>query len=327
MTTRGRQIAFVFPIYNESGNIVLLHRTVSEVVSGLDYEIQMVFVNDGSTDDSLALLRDLQSRDPRVLVLDLARNFGHQIAVTAGIDEAEGDAVIIMDSDLQDPPAVALELIAKWEEGWDVVYAQRRTRKDTLFKRFTASLFYTLLDRMADVRIPPDTGDFRLLDRRVADEIKKFREHDRFIRGMVSFVGFRQTAVQFDRDGRHEGESGYPLATMVKLAGDGIFGFSTYPLRVISRLGFLASALSVVGILYVLGVKLFRPDVAVAGWAFIVISILLMGGLQLIMLGVLGQYVGRIYRQVQARPLYAIRDSYGRGDAVDGDSPGRGVDV
>lgn len=312
MSMQGRSISFVFPIFNEAGNIALLHKTVSEVVGGLDYAWEFVYVNDGSTDESLDLLRQLQRDDPRVVVLDFARNYGHQIAVTAGIDTASGDAVIIMDSDLQDPPAVCLELIAKWEEGWDVVYAQRRTRKDTAFKRVTAALFYKVLDRMAEVAIPPDTGDFRLLDRRVADEVKKYREHDRFIRGMVSFVGFRQTAVLFDRDDRNDGESGYPLAKMMKLAGDGIFGFSTYPLRVISRLGFLASGASVMGILYVLGVKMFRPDIAVAGWAFIVISVLLMGGLQLIMLGVLGQYVGRIYRQVQNRPLYAIRTSYGQ---------------
>jgi dolichol-phosphate mannosyltransferase len=312
MSVRGRRISFVFPIFNEAGNIALLHQTVSDVVSGLDHSFEFIYVNDGSTDESLDLLRRLHEEDPRVLVVDLARNFGHQIAVTAGLDIATGDAVIIMDSDLQDPPAVSVELIAKWEEGWDVVYAQRRTRKDTAFKRVTASLFYKTLDRMADIEIPPDTGDFRLLDRRVADEVKKYREQDRFIRGMVSFVGFRQTAVLFDRDDRYDGESGYPLAKMMKLAGDGIFGFSTYPLKVISRLGFTASAASVVGILYVLAVKIFRPDVVVAGWAFIVISVLLMGGLQLIMLGVLGQYIGRIYRQVQNRPLYAIRDVYQR---------------
>ena len=320
MSLRGRRISFVFPIFNEEGNIVLLHQTVSDILRDLDYSAELIYVNDGSSDRSLDLLLQLQQEDERILVLDFARNYGHQIAVTAGLDVATGDAVIIMDSDLQDPPAVSLELIAKWEQGWDVVYAQRRTRKDTIFKRATAALFYKMLARMADVDIPPNTGDFRLLDRQVVDEVKKYREQDRFIRGMVSFVGFRQTAVPFDRDDRHLGESGYPLAKMMKLAGDGIFGFSTYPLRVIARVGFLASAASVLGIFYVLFVKIFRPDVAVAGWAFIVISVLLMGGLQLIMLGVLGQYVGRIYRQVQNRPLYAVRSSYGHPKDTRGDS-------
>jgi len=305
-TRQGRKISYVFPVFNESGNITLLHTQVSRVAAALAYEVEFVYVNDGSTDDSLELLLELRKHDERIVIVDFARNYGHQIAVTAGLDVATGDAVIIMDSDLQDPPAVSLELVARWEEGWDVVYAQRRTRKDSAFKRATASLFYKTLRAVSEVDIPPDTGDFRLIDRRVVDELKKFTERDRFLRGMVSYVGFKQTAVQFDRDERHAGSSKYPLGAMIRFAADGVLGFSTYPLKLISRIGFLAAALSVVGILYTLAVKIFVPEIVVAGWTFIVISILLMGGLQLIMLGILGSYVGRIYRQVQNRPLYAV---------------------
>lgn len=306
---RGSRVSYIFPIFNEIGNIDLLYRTVDDVVRDLPYEVELIFVNDGSSDASLELLRGLEAGDARVRVLDLARNYGHQVAVTAGLDAAVGDAVIIMDSDLQDPPSVSVDLIARWEEGWDVVYAQRRTRKDTAFKKATAAIFYRGLRYMSDVDIPANTGDFRLLDRRVVDELKKYKEHDRFLRGMVSYIGFDQTAVLFDRDERHAGSSGYPLAKMITFATDGILGFSTFPLKLISRIGFVAAALSLLGGAYALVMKLFVPQVVVAGWTFIVMSILLMGGLQLIMLGILGGYVGRIYRQVQERPLYAVRES------------------
>lgn len=307
---RGISVSYIFPIYNEAGNIPLLYERVCEVVADLPYEIELLFVNDGSTDSSLTLLLEVREQDERVTVIDLARNYGHQLAVTAGLDAATGDAVIIMDSDLQDPPAVSLELLERWEAGYDVVYAQRRTRKDTHFKKTTAAIFYKVLQKVSEIDIPPNTGDFRLLDRRVVDEINKFREHDRFIRGMVSYVGFAQVAVQFDRDERFAGVTGYPLSKMLKLAADGILGFSTFPLTVISRIGFAAAGLSVMGVLYALYMKLFIPGAVVEGWTFIVIAVLFMGGLQLIMLGILGGYVGRIYTQVQNRPLYGVRNVY-----------------
>lgn len=312
MTQRGKRVSYVFPIFNEAGNLNLLYRSISSVLADVPYEIELIFINDGSRDDSLAALVQIQAHDERVIVIDLARNYGHQVAVTAGLDRSTGDAVIIMDSDMQDPPAVSLELIEQWEAGWDVVYAQRRSRKDSIFKRATAFLFYKALRRVSEVDIPANTGDFRLLDRRVVDELKKYTEHDRFLRGMVSYIGFDQTAVQFDRHERYAGTTGYPLGKMLSFAADGIMGFSTYPLKLISRLGFVAAALSVVGIVYVLAVKLFIPQVVVAGWTFIVLSVLLMGGLQLIMLGVLGGYIGRIYRQVQGRPLYAVKKVFQR---------------
>ena len=305
-------ISYIFPIYNESGTIDLLYKTVSKLLEQHpEYNYELVFVNDGSKDDSLEKLTAVQRKDKRITVIDFARNFGHQLAVTAGLDHASGDAVIIMDSDMQDPPRVSFELLQKWEEGYDVVYAQRRSRKDTAFKRLTANLFYRTLQKLADIDIPRNTGDFRLLDRKVVDTLKEFKEHNRFLRGMVSFVGFKQVAVQFDRDERHAGETGYPLKKMVKFAADGIIGFSTYPLRLIRNVGFGIAGLSFVGILYALGMKIFVPSAVVSGWTFIVTSILFVGGVQIIMLGVLGSYIGRIYTEVQNRPLYTVRTILG----------------
>ncbi|HJP81382.1 MAG TPA: glycosyltransferase family 2 protein [Candidatus Saccharimonadales bacterium] len=305
-----RLISYIFPIYNEADNIALLHKTVTEVVKPLKkkYEFEFIYINDGSKDDSLKELEKLHKKDSSAVIVDLARNFGHQIAVTAGLDVAKGDAVIIMDSDMQDPPKVSLELIERWEEGYDVVYAQRRSRKDTVFKRATANLFYRTLHSLAEIDIPRNTGDFRLIDRKVVEEVRRYTEHNRFLRGMISNVGFRQTGVLFDRDERHAGETGYPLRKMLKFAADGIMSFSSAPLRLISRLGYIMSFLSVIFIVYTLSVRLFYPTHAVEGWAFIVISIFLVGGIQLIMLGVLGSYIGRIYTETQNRPLYSIRN-------------------
>lgn len=302
-------ISYIFPIYNESGNISLLYDTMNNLIEkNRQYNYELIFINDGSRDNSLEILSELQAKDRRVVVIDFSRNFGHQIAVTAGIDYARGDAVIIMDSDLQDPPTVSFDLIKKWEEGYEVVYAQRRSRKDSWFKKFTANIFYRLLQKLADIDIPRNTGDFRLIDRRVAEELKKFNEHDRFIRGMVSYVGFKQVAVQFNRDERHSGVTGYSFKKMLKFAADGIFGFSTYPLKLIRSIGFFIAALSVIGILYALFVRIFLPSTAVPGWTFTVISILFIGGIQIIILGVLGSYIGRIFTEVQNRPLYSIRN-------------------
>ncbi|MGY6658716.1 glycosyltransferase family 2 protein [Amycolatopsis sp. TRM77291] len=303
-----RRIAFIFPIYNEEENIELLHRTVDETMAPLTgkYDFSFIYVDDGSRDRSMDLLTALSGRDARVTVIELSRNFGHQMAVTAGLDLVDADAAIIMDSDMQDPPRVALELIEKWEEGFDVVYAQRRSRQDSMFKKLTAGAFYWFLRKMASVEIPRNTGDFRLIDRKVVDELRKYREQDRFLRGLISYIGFKQTAVLFDRDKRHAGVTGYPLRKMLRFAADGILGFSVAPLRMITRLGYLISLLSFLGILYVLGVKLFAPTTAVPGWAFITAAMFFLGGIQIIMLGVLGSYIGRTYSQVQNRPLYGI---------------------
>ena len=303
-----KKITYIFPIYNEAENISLLYDTLTKLLrpKNKQYQFELLFINDGSRDDSLGKLQSLATKDKQVTVINFSRNFGHQIAVTAGLDIAGGDAVIIMDSDLQDPPAVSLELIEKWEQGFDVVYAQRRTRKDTAFKQATAAFYYWALAKIADINIPRNTGDFRLMDRKVVDSLKRFNEHNRFLRGMVSFVGFKQTAVLFDRDERHAGITGYPSKKMAKFAADGIIGFSWAPLKLITRLGYLTALLSFLGIIYVLYVRLFEPSTAVPGWAFVMIAVLLVGGVQTILLGIVGSYIGRIYTEAQGRPLYII---------------------
>lgn len=307
-----RLISYIFPIYNEEGNIKLLYDTISGVVAQApEFDFEFIFINDGSRDRSLELIVELSTQDSRIRVLDFSRNFGHQAAVTAGLDKALGDAVIIMDSDLQDPPEVSLKLIEQWQQGFDVVYARRASRKDSFFKRWTANLYYRVLRQLSEVDIPRNTGDFRLLDRAVVEELKGMREHSRFLRGMVSFVGFRQTAVLFDRDERHAGVTGYPLRRMIRFAIDGILGFSSAPLRLITHMGFFFSFISFLGIVYALVMWLFFPEITVEGWTFMVISVLLMGGVQLVTIGVIGQYIGRIYTEVQNRPLYIIKTEYG----------------
>lgn len=307
---RGQVISFVLPFYNEGINVEKVHATLLEVTSGLPYEIEFVYVNDGSSDDTFDRLIAVRQTDPRVVVINFARNFGHQRAITAGMDHSVGDAIVIMDSDLQDPPRVALELIEKWEEGYDVVYAQRRTRKDTFVKKFTADAYYRILESIGDIKIPRNTGDFRLMDRKVVDEVKKFREHDRYMRGIVSSVGFRQVGVQFDRDERQHGETHYTWNKMFKLAADGILGFSTFPLTIISRIGYAMGFLAVLGIVWVVVGRFTNPGSVVQGWSLTIIVILFVGGLQLVTLGILGSYIGRIYREVQDRPLYSIEGIY-----------------
>lgn len=304
----GRRVAYVLPVFDEEDNVAVFHAAlVAATETRPDLTYEFVYVDDGSRDDSLARLLKLRGDDDRVTVLSFSRNFGHQVAVTAGLDAcSEADAVIIMDTDLQDPPPVSIEMIAMWESGVDVVFAQRRSRKDTRFKRATAFGFYWVLDRMADIEIPRNVGDFRLMDRKVVAEVSRYREQDRFLRGIVAHVGFRQEALLFDRDERHAGETGYPLRKMISFAASGMVGFSTAPLRWISRLGFAISAFSVLLALYVLGVRVFRPEESVPGWAFLGVGMFLLSGLQLIMMGVIGTYLGRVYVEAQDRPLYSL---------------------
>lgn len=323
-----RSVSYVLPVFNEADGIQAFHHELVDAIgSRPDLRFEFVYVDDGSTDDSLALLLGLREADDRVTVVSLSRNHGHQTAVTAGLDVcSQADAVIVMDTDLQDPPAVSLRMLVTWEAGADVVYAQRRTRQDTWFKRTSASTFYWMLDRVSEVDIPKNVGDFRLMDKRVVAEVARYREHDRFLRGIVAQVGFRQEAVLYDRAARTTGTSGYPIRAMVRLASSGLLGFSTTPLRLISRTGLLISLVSVALAAYVFGVRVFDPDQAVPGWAFLGVGMFLLGGLQLVMMGVIGSYLGRVYVEAQDRPLYAVA-SCARGerhrpdDAQPGDAP------
>lgn len=304
----GSLISYVLPVYDEQDGLRRFHRELlAATATRPDLEYEFVYVNDGSRDGSLQVLRELAEADPRVRVLDFARNFGHQIAITAGLDHAEGDAVVVMDTDLQDPPAVSIRMIDAWRGGAEIVSARRRTRRDTRFKRLTAHSYYRLLHNLAEVDIPVDTGDFRLLDRRAAEELRGFRERSRFIRGMVASMGFQQTEVLFDRDERAAGETKYPLRKMVRLAADGVTGFSTAPLKLITRIGFLSLGLAALGILYAVALRLFFPQITVSGWTMIMVVMLFLGGVQMLSLGVIGSYIGRIYDEVRRRPLYIVR--------------------
>jgi dolichol-phosphate mannosyltransferase len=321
-------ISFVLPVHNEADGLRAFHaELIGATGKRPDHSFEYVYVNDGSRDASLGVLRELEAADPRVRVLDLSRNFGHQIAITAGIDHAQGDAVVVMDTDLQDPPDVALELVAAWEQGADIVYAQRRSRRDTPFKRFTAWLYYALLQVFAEVDIPRNTGDFRLMDRRAADALRQHRERNRFVRGMVASLGFTQVGVPFDRDERSTGTTSYPLTKMLRLAADGITSFSTAPLRLITQLGVVSVVLSLGGIVYAVVQRVFWPQTTVPGWTWLAVAVLFMGGVQMLSLGVIGSYVGRIYSEVQNRPLYLLRDEPAASDDRRAGSLGKAAPV
>jgi polyisoprenyl-phosphate glycosyltransferase len=306
-----KSVAVVIPCYNEEGNLRETHRRVSQAVAraGLGYEI--VYVDDGSYDSTPEMLRELQREDPHVRVVYLSRNFGHQFAVTAGLAHARGDAVAIMDADLQDPPEVVLEMIRLWDQGYDVVYGVRTDREgETLFKLITARVFYRLIRWLSDTEMPLDTGDFRLLDRKVVDAIVAMPERDRFVRGMVSWAGFRQIGVPYRRAPRFAGETKYPLPKMVRFALDGILSFSVKPLRLSTLMGFTSAGLALAAIVYALAIRLFTQR-WVTGWTALIIAILFLGGAQLISLGIIGEYVGRLYGEAKRRPLYLVRETLG----------------
>jgi dolichol-phosphate mannosyltransferase len=303
-----KQIDIIIPVYNEEGNLDHLLQTLQQTFSPLKntYHFSYIFINDGSKDTSSKMLDAFHAKDPSITVIHFSRNFGHQVAITAGIDMSTADAAIIMDADLQDPPTVCIDLLKEWENGYEVVYAQRKTRKDGVFKKATAYAFYRLLAVFADIHIPKDTGDFRLMDKKVIEALKQFRETNRFMRGLVSYIGFKQTAVQFDRDERFSGKTHYPLRKMLSLALDAITSFSVVPLQLIAQFGWFATLVSSLGIFYALIMRVFFPEVTVSGWTTLLFSVLFIGGIQLTMLGVLGIYIGRIYKEVQHRPLYIV---------------------
>ena len=271
---------------------------------------ELILIDDGSTDDSADLIRDYANQDARVKPVLFARNFGHQIAVTAGLDYSRGGAVVIIDSDLQDPPEVILDLITKWKEGYEVVYAVREEREgESWFKLFTAALFYRMISSITDVNIPMDAGDFRLLDRKVVDVLNQMREKHRFLRGMSSWVGFRQTGVPYRRVARQVGETKYPFRKMFRLAINAITSFSYFPLQLATYIGFVAAGISILSIPIVIAIRLWGSETPLLGQATTLIAVLFLGGVQLISLGILGEYIGRLYDEAKGRPLYIVREA------------------
>ena len=311
MESRPR-FSIVAPIYNEEGNIALLYERITQVMDASGGTWELVLVNDGSRDRSPEMMDDLALRDDRVKVIHFARNFGHQTAVTAGMDHAAGDAVVLIDADLQEPPELIDEMFERWNAGFEVVYAVREHRKgESWFKLFTAKLFYRLIYRITDVDIPLDTGDFRLMDRKVVDVMKAMREHNRFIRGMTSWVGFKQTGVKYVREARHSGETKYPFRKMLRFALDAITGFSYFPLQVMVYVSLVLGVLALLAIPVVAILRLSMGVEFLGGQATTIILLLLMSSFQLFFLFILGQYVARTYDEVRNRPLYVVASRRG----------------
>lgn len=301
-------ISIVVPFLNEKGNLPELYRRLKAVFDARPETPEFLFVDDGSTDGSFQWLEKTASEDSNIRKLRLARNFGHQAAITAGLDHASGDAVIIMDADLQDPPEVIPELLEKWQEGVEVVYAVRRSREgEGILKKLLAASFYRIFRAMCSVEVPVDAGDFRLIDRKVVDALKTMRETHRYMRGMTSWVGFKQGAVKYDRAERLAGETKYPVWKSLKLAWDGLTSFSGAPLRFVSALGVGTFLLGILWLIKILITRLLDPSSQVSGWASVMVAVLLLGGVQLLSVGVLGQYLSRTFEETKKRPLYILR--------------------
>ncbi len=302
-------LTVVVPVFNEEANLPELSRRVRETLEAGGIPYRLLFVNDGSRDGTLASVRALAASDPRIRALSFSRNFGHQVSISAGIAHADGDAVVVMDGDLQDPPEVIPELLRKWGEGYDVVYAVRRKRKEGILKRAAYALFYRLLRRISSVEIPLDSGDFSLMDARVAALLRSFPERNRFLRGLRSWVGFRQTECVYERMPRHSGHPKYRARHLLKLALDGFFAFSTVPLHLATYLGFLAAGLGFLYLLFALASRFLYNNPA--GWTSLAAIVLFLGGTQLMILGILGEYLGRVYEEVKQRPLYILDETIG----------------
>jgi dolichol-phosphate mannosyltransferase len=301
--------SIIAPIYNEKDNLYELHRRITEVMDSTGEPWEFILVDDGSSDGSSDIIRELAEKDSRIRPVIFARNFGHQIAITAGWDYSRGDAVVIIDADLQDPPEVILEMAKKWKEGNEVVYAVRAEREgESWFKLWTASLFYRIIYKITDVKIPVDTGDFRLMDRKVVNVLKQMPERHRFPRGMSAWVGFKQVGVQYKRAARFAGVTKYPFSKMFKLALNAITGFSYFPLQVATYFGFASAGISILAIPIVIYMRMTGSQ-AFFGQATTLIAVLFLGGVQLISLGMLGEYIGRLYDEAKGRPLYIVRDA------------------
>jgi len=296
-------LSVIIPVYNEEEIVAETYRVLEEELKEVEHEL--IFVNDGSKDRTREILEGLIPAGSTNKLVNFSRNFGHQAAFSAGLDHAQGEAVVIIDGDLQDPPALIHEMLEKWREGYQVVYAQRNKRKgETIFKRFTAYCFYRLIGKLTNIEIPPDTGDFRLMDRCVVDQLKNLPERSRFLRGLVCWVGFKKIGVKYDRAERTAGSSKYPLRKMLHLAGDGITGFSSAPLKVSFYIGLFATLVAFGVFVWSILEKILSPATTVPGWASLMTAIVFFAGVQLISIGILGEYIGRIYDEVKQRPLY-----------------------
>ena len=302
-------ISVIVPIYNEEENIELLYQRLNGVLSEMRVRYELVFVNDGSRDRSLELIRELAARVPSVKFIDFSRNFGHQIAVSAGLDYVIGKTTVIIDADLQDPPELIADLYGKVQEGYDVVYARRKTRAgETIFKTWTARLFYRILRKLTDVDIPVDTGDFRIVTHRIVEMLRRMPERNKYLRGQISWIGFNQTYLEYERRERNAGETGYTIRKMLRFALDGITGFSDVPLKIVTYFGFMVTFFAFVVLAYVLYSRFILEDY-VQGWASTMITILFIGGVQMIAIGIIGEYLSRMNANVRARPLYIVRES------------------
>ncbi len=301
-------ISLVIPVYNEAASLPACHSKTKDILNRLADKHEIIFINDGSTDNSLEIIKKLSEKDTAVKYIDLSRNFGQQVAISAGLEHARGQYVVIMDADLQDPPEIMIDMYNKLDEGYDVVYGKRKRRKgESILKRLTAKMFYRLLTRMTNVKIPVDAGDFRMMNRQVVNELNKMPERDRFIRGQVAWVGFRQTEIVYERAGRQKGRSSYSYKKMVRFALDGLTSFSDFPLRFATWLGFFFSLVSFVMIIWALYQRLIAHSF-VQGWTSLIISVLFLGGIQLITIGIIGEYISRIGSNVRRRPKYVVKE-------------------
>ena len=307
-----KKVSLIIPVYNEEKSLYELYRRLDSVMNQIEEDTECIFINDGSKDSSLSILRKIHKKDTRIRYISLARNFGHQIAVTAGLNFSQGDSVIILDGDLQDPPELILDMLKKWKESYQVVYAQRTKRKkENWFKRLSAFLYYRVLKNFADIDIPTDTGDFCLMDRTVVDVLNEMPERNRYVRGLRAWIGFRQTAIPFEREARFAGEVKYTFFKSLSLALNGLVSFSRLPLRLSTYIGILSALLSVFMIFWVLYFRISNPNSSFSGYAIIMIVVFFFGAVQLVSVGILGEYIGRIYEEVKNRPLYIISEIVG----------------
>lgn len=303
------EVSVIIPVYNEEKNITLLHKRLTEVIQKITSDYELLFVNDGSRDSTLELVKNISRQDSHIRYINFSRNFGHQIAVMAGLDHCKGNTIVIIDADLQDPPEMIEGMYAKMKEGYDVVYAKRKSRKgETYMKKLTAKVFYRLLQRITSVHIPVDTGDFRIISRNIVEVLKQMPEQQKYLRGQIAWAGYKQTYIEYERQERHAGETGWPYRKMIRFALDGMTSFSNFPLKFATASGIIVSCISFILILYALYSRFIAKEY-VAGWTSLMIVVLFMGGIQLLSIGIIGEYISRISANVRNRPLYVIEET------------------